>query len=176
MNEIALIVITALVTSGLSTIFSYYKEKKFASAKYTEKVLVDLYIPIYKYLSKTPDPTTGYEGINEAQFNFILKIVEDNPELIDPRLNKYVYSIKEDIYINSYNNQDYEDYRQDYIMYDSDGEMFDYVLKAFNITRKSLGLPYNKRYASIWAFVYKLNEKINLKRRIRRMKRRFKIK
>ena len=110
--ELIIILGTAISTSFFSTIFSYYKEKKFASVKYTERVLEELYFPIYKFLEEAaPDLMVGY----------------------------IVWKIK------------------------NFGDLKNLLMK--NQTRKSLGLPYDKHYASFWSFAYRFIRSIKIKRR-----------
>lgn len=159
MNEIYIIVITALVTAFFSTIFSYYKEKKFASSKYTERALTELYVPIYKILNDCSDPLAGYLFINETQLQLIKEIIDNKPELVDPKLNKIVDKYYTLAYINI--SRVYEDQIPPQNMrYDEDYKLYRYVLYAFNKTRRSLGLPFEKKYSSNFSLIYKGVDKI----------------
>ena len=154
LNEIYIIFITALVTAFFSTVFSYYKEKKFASSKYTEKSLTELYVPIYKILNGGVDPFAGYLYIDETQLSLIKEIIDDKPELVDPRLNKIV----EDYHAQAYANISRvfeEQIPPQYMKYDEDYKLYTYILYAFNKTRKSLGLPYDKKYSGIFSIVFR---------------------
>lgn len=170
LSEVALIVITALVTSGLSTVFSYYKEKKFASIKYTEKVFVELYLPLYKFLQEAEiDPMVGYIGLSESNFWRFKEIIDEKPELIDPKLDAHVNKIIEEIHVENSQERKQKDYFYGYKFYDESFGLYFYVVKSFNITRKSLGLPYDKHYASLWSFAYRFIRRIKRKRRNKKL-------
>ncbi len=160
---------TAVITAAASNAFGYFKDKKFASSKYTEDVLTKLYVPIYKILTDNLVPGDGYDGINAGQLDIIQQLIKDNPELTDPQLEKLVYGYLEDDYHNQLEsiNNDYNNF-----IYDEDRKLLDYVLISFNKTRRSLGLPYDLKYASPIVVKSKLWFKdIRYKQRRKKMKR-----
>ena len=164
--ELIIILGTAISTSFFSTVFSYYKEKKFASVKYTERVLEELYIPIYKFLEEAaPDPMVGYIGMRENEFWRLKELIDEKPELIDPNLDAQLNKIIDEIYVENSQERNQENYFYGHKFYDRDFKLYFYVVKSFNTTRKSLGLPYDKHYASFWSFVYRFIRSIKRKRR-----------
>lgn len=155
------IILTAIFTSGATNLFGYWKEKSFAESKYTERVLTELYIPIYKILNGATIPIIGYENIDEQLLNDIKKIIDKNPELVDPKLNKIVDEYFEIAIFNI--SRVYEDRISPKLMrYDENRKLYNYVLLAFNKTRKSLGLPSDKRYSSKISFLYKLQFRVQM--------------
>lgn len=165
MSDIWKIVVTSLITAGATNYFGYIKERKFASSRYTEKVLVNLYIPVYKLLeSFSYDPYVGYVGMSKDQFWELKEVIDKNPELVDPKLETFIYNIIGDIY-NVYQDDNF----QGYGIYDKNGDLYNYVMKSFNITRKSMGLPYDKYYASRLSFFYKVIRNIKNKRTFKRV-------
>jgi hypothetical protein len=164
LQDIWKIILTAVLTAGASNYFSYWKDKKIAAGKYAEDSLRKLYIPIYKILVKHIYPGDGYDGIDEDQVSDIKKIIDENPELTDPELGRIVDSTFEDVM--HQNSRPYDDQLDLKAMrYDDDRELLDYVLIAFNKTRKNLGLPSNKYYTSkiYTSKTYKFYQKLEYK-------------
>ncbi|MGM7722174.1 hypothetical protein [Metabacillus sp. Hm71] len=146
MTEFWKIFATAVLTAFASNLFGYIKEKRTASSKYTEQVLTELYVPIYKILVERIIPGDGYEGIDQDQLDSIKDIIDDNPELTDPILEGLIYGYLEDAYWNVTRiHADQQDPR--FETYDSDRRLLDYILISFNKTRRPLGLPHPKEYA-----------------------------
>jgi len=162
---------TAVLTASATNIFGYFKEKKFASSKYAEQVLKELYVPIYKILTKSIIPGNGYEGINRGQLEEIKEIIEKHPELTDPRLDSIIYRYLEDIYF-EYNQTG--DYPERYRTYDLDRKLFEYILISFNQTRRYLGLPSDLKYAYPILFKFRVwkDKKSNqrIQRKIRKIR------
>lgn len=158
---------TAVITAMASNLFGYFKDRKFATSKYTEDTLIKIYVPIYKILTERIVPGDGYDGILESQLIEINKIIGNHPQLTDPRLSNIVYSYIEDIYHNS--NPNYNPQTSEPIIYDLDRELLDYILISFNKTRRSLGLPSDITYAYPLLLNLIKWKSIFTKRRIRRI-------
>ncbi|MBH0228841.1 hypothetical protein [Halobacillus yeomjeoni] len=151
MSQMLTIIITAVVTSVFTNYFAFLKEKKVKSLSYTDKSLVKIYIPIYKILTEGLIPGEGYEGVYSNQVFKITKILEDNPEYVDPELEGIVFQYEEEILLALSTTTDTSE--MDGMLLDEDRRLLDYILTSFHKTRKSLGLPYNKVYADevyIW--------------------------
>lgn len=162
------VLLSGVAAAVTSTILSYFKEKKFASSKYAERVLTELYIPIYRMLREDVLPGDGYEGLNMDQVNRIDNVAKKNPELTDPRLDEIVNAYMEVLTSPNYPFVDELEH-----VFDQDRKLFTYIMIAFNRTRKSLGLPYDKDY------VYPLLSRIKslgLKRKVLRVLRKLKRK
>lgn len=154
------IFITAIITAGATNLFSYWKEKRITSSKYTERVLVELYIPILKIIKERIEPGFGFEGLNEDQIDELIKILDEKMELLDPELEGIIYSYKETQYHNWQGaNYHYEK---------EDERLLAYMLYAFNKTRKSLGLPYENKY--VYSRVTKILSWISINKLIKAMK------
>ncbi|UQD52325.1 hypothetical protein C0971_10105 [Bacillus methanolicus] len=136
---------TAVLTAAASSLFGFLKDKKVASSKYTEESLRKIYVPIYKILMENLNPMDGYEGIASRQFYRIKEIVNEHPELCDPKLDSIIWGIDEDIRFQSMN-YNHNDNNLEYELFDENRKLIDYVLHAFNKTRKSLGLPADRLY------------------------------
>lgn len=164
------IFLTAIITAGATNIFGYWKEKRISSSKYAEEVLKRLYVPIYKILVEGVIPGDGYQGIDEDQLDRIKSIIDDNPELTDPKLDALIYGYLEDAYWNL--NRLYVDQKNpEYVIYDSDRKLLDYILISFNKTRKSLGLPHDRTYAfPILIKLKKWREKVWYIKKLRKLK------
>lgn len=159
MEEFLTILFTAFITAFAMNFFGYVKEQRISTSKYTECALRELYISIYKILTGRITPGDGYEGIDDEQIIAINKIIEEHPELTDPELEKIFYNIYEDAYFNwKANIESNHDY-------DLERELLEYILTAFNKTRKSLGLPYERKYTSRFIGAY-----LNLKERYKKRK------
>lgn len=159
---------TAILTAGFTNLFGYLKEKRVASSKYTETVFKDLYLPIYKIIYSRVNPYDGFEGLEEEDIDELIKVLENNPELFDPKLQKILYRFYEKSYINWKFNE-HESFSKD------EKELIEYMEIAFNKTRKALGLPYDRKYAypillklMIWKNDFKNARKI--KRKIEKYK------
>jgi hypothetical protein len=113
----------------------------------------------------------GYSGIDENQMSEIKVVIDSNPELVDPKLNKILEEYMEITFFNV--SRVYEDQISSELMrYDENLKLYTYILFAFNKTRRSLGLPSDKKYNSKISFLYRLlyrvyrflKRKIDLKR------------
>lgn len=134
---------TAVITAGAANVFGYFRDRKNVSTEYSERVLKELYVPIYKVLTGRIIPGDGYDGIDEKQLVAIKEIIEENPELTDPKLDRLIY-----VYIeHSYFNWKSSNRNDDYYIYDSDRKLLEYILISFNKTRRSIGLPSDLNYA-----------------------------
>ncbi|WP_017378818.1 hypothetical protein [Paenisporosarcina sp. TG-14] len=174
MTELWITIITAAITtiivSWIGYFFGHLKDKKIAITKYSEESLRKIYIPIYKILIQNVDPLDGYEGITGSQHNSIKKIADNHIELCDPKLESLIWRIEEDIRHEasafSYNQYD---------LFDQNRNLFNYVLHAFNKTRRSIGLPFDIFY--VYPILYKLrysNSYLDIVYKIRRFKRKLK--
>lgn len=163
--------LTSIITSGTTTYFGFLKEKSFSNTKYTERVLTELYIPIYKILNEHSIPMIGYYGIDENQMSDIKVIIDRNPELVDPKLNKILEEYMEIAFFNV--SRVYEDQISPKLMrYDENLKLYTYILFAFNKTRRSLGLPSDKRYNSkisiLYIFLYRVYRNFKRKKDLKK--------
>jgi len=114
------------------------------------------------------DPLDGYQGISGSQFRKIKNIVDEYPELCDPKLDQLVWSIEEDMRIEAHN------YNYSHDSYDENRKVYYYVRYAFNKTRKRIGLPSDILY--VYPILYKLRYSetySNMQYKFRRFKRKF---
>lgn len=153
MNQITTIIITSIITAVCTNFFGFIKEKKLKSLAYTDSCLKKIYIPIYQILIRDIIPNIGYDGINQDQVSDIRHIIENNPEYTDPELKEIVDSYFQEMYMNVTRlHADQVDPRS--LTFDKDEKLYKYILFSFHTTRRSLGLPYNRKYA--FKFLYKL--------------------
>lgn len=153
--------LTGIIAAAATNLFGYWKEKSFANSKYTERVLTELYIPIYKILNKGSNPRIGYSYIDENQLNDIKVIIDSNPELVDPKLDKIVVEYIEIAFFNI--TRIFEDQiPPESMRYDENFKLYTYILCAFNKTRKSLGLPSDKRYNSKISIIYRFLYRVQM--------------
>jgi hypothetical protein len=153
LTEFGKIFTTAVLTAVAANFFGFFKDRRVASSKYTEESLKKIYVPIYKILYENLDPSQGYEGIYSNQFGKIKVIVDKDPDLCDPKLERIIWRIYEEIQIDSYN-QINSDSKFDHTLYDEDRKLLEYVQHAFNKTRKSLGLPAD--IVHVYPILYKI--------------------
>lgn len=138
LSQFITIFITAVITAACTNIFAYLKDKKFASSKYTEKVLTEFYVPIYKIVTKDFYTGKGYDGLYPSEIIAIKKLVDEKPELADPVLDRIIGSLSED----AFRIQGTTPEGQEPNKMDEQGVLLNYILKSFQKTRKSLGLPH----------------------------------
>lgn len=150
---------------GLSTFFSYKKDQKLHSnAKYVDRAMYDLYLPLYKIIYESEGHFQEYYGISWEQFSEIEKLIDENLDLVDEQLHLAYLTAAMDLsegevkwgtntITDPTGKPDKEkkftiidEQQRDYY----DHVLYDYIHYAFNKTRKTLGLPYNNSKIIKW--------------------------
>lgn len=152
------IIATAIITSIATNYFSYLKEKKFATSKFTEKVFLELYSPLFKKLeSFSYDPIVGYEGMYVDQYREISRFIFEKLDYADKDLLNIINNLDVTLH---YLHREYDD-PDNRMLLDDKYELYNHVAKSYNILRRSLGLPYNKFqiYKNRWYIRIFLNYK-----------------
>ncbi|MCK0470399.1 hypothetical protein [Halalkalibacter sp. APA_J-10(15)] len=164
------IFLTAIITAGASNYFSYIKEHKVRTSKYTERVLTELYVPIFKLILSRTNPHDGFEGLDDDDVTGLVDLFSKNPELFDPELEQIINSYYEISYIN-WKYDEHENF------YECDKKLLNYINGAFHKTRKSLGLPNDYKYSSsIYSIYNKIKTNYRHKRKMKRLKKKMKRK
>jgi hypothetical protein len=103
------------------------------------KQLENVYLPIIKVIRNGFIPLDGYEGLSHFQVNEIIEIIKNNEQYADTDLDVWAWRFEEEQYIISPNDDSH------YYSFDEDGKFKDYVYRRYNLIRKELHLPYDKK-------------------------------
>ncbi|MGC6589268.1 hypothetical protein ACPV3A_30530 [Paenibacillus sp. Dod16] len=163
-------IIKIILTAALAGFFTYWitfkKEREDKRYHANKELLEKVYAPIMKTISESIFPGDGYEGIRESDLNVIIKLIDDNSHIVDPRLDSFAWRYKEDMVHDHRINNDlrYE------ATYDEDRVFIDYLNYRYNLLRKKTFLNYDSSYfffgktkIKIWSFISQV------KRRVRRI-------
>lgn len=145
------ILLTAIITSLLTYWLTRKQEWRLRSIENQSKLIKDVYAPIMKIIYGGIWPFDGYEGLSENQIDNIIKIVDDNEMIIEIGLHNHAWSMKEEQYINNIN-------QIERATYDIDRNFLEYVEQQYHKLRKSVGLPFDKRYIGIRRRLRKIYE------------------
>ncbi len=137
-SEILKIVVTAVLTSSLTYIFTFKKDKDEKIFRANKELLDEVFKPIIKILNNSVFPGDCYEGLSIGEIQKIIDILENNLPIIEPKLESYILDFKEEIMINSYENSSMHD------IYDFDGKFKNYIDYEYNKIRRKLYLPYSR--------------------------------
>ncbi|MEN8644698.1 hypothetical protein ABFE25_08380 [Bacillus toyonensis] len=137
-EKIIYAVIGAIVGSLLTQIFTWIRERRGRERKNKDKILKEVYAPIYQILSQDKSYFLDYKG--PGKLGEIENIIHSNSELVDSQLIEIVKDTKGggrlmDVTIGNYSGPK--------ASYDFE-ELFRYVYSKYNSLRKELGLPYDK--------------------------------
>lgn len=140
-NVINLLVaaVTILLTNIFSYLFALKKEGRNHAVHYKIETLDKIYTPIYKILIQRVIPGDGYEGIDDHQLESIIKITDDHVNLVDPKLNKILWNLREEAQYIWQTRGDIS-----YIILDENRVLMNHVESYYNLLRKAVGLPYEK--------------------------------
>jgi hypothetical protein len=153
--QIGIIILTAILTAVANNLFSFFREKKISSYKYAEDTLKKIYIPILEIINQGYFPGDGYNGLDPQQVRDIKGVLENNREMVEPKIEYIVEGYVEEI-VHSENEE-----------YDLDRKLLWEVLTGFNRIRKSLGLPYEIKYLTrFYYIVYRAMLNLKLKLRL----------
>jgi hypothetical protein len=134
----SLTALATVVTAVFTYVTTVRKERKAQVNTHRLEILQKVYTPIYRVIMDGVYPGDGYEGLTNSQLNKIYDIITERLELVDPRLEQLVWSLKEDQMLEG---RQFEENIGPYL--DEDREFLDYVEFRYNDLRKSLGLPYD---------------------------------
>ncbi|MFF2240147.1 hypothetical protein ACFVUU_18575 [Bacillus thuringiensis] len=131
-------VVSGLIGIIIGHFFTLKRERRGRVYKNKEKVLKEVYAPIYQILSQDKSYFSDYKG--PGKLGEIEKIIHSNSELVDSRLREIIEDTKAggclmDVTIGNYSGPK--------AAYDFE-ELFCYVYSKYNSLRKELGLPYDK--------------------------------
>lgn len=163
MPEILKIVVTAVLTSSLTYIFTFKKDKDEKVFRVNKELLDDVLKPIIKILNNSVIPGEPYEGLSIDEIKEVIDILDNNLPIITPKLESFSSKFREEIMINSYENSSRHD------IYDFDGKFMKYINYEYNKIRKKLYLPYNKShflYYKIYKYILSMYRK--MKRKLKR--------
>ena len=117
------------------------KEVRFQSTHYKIETLDSVYTPIYKILIQNVIPGEGYESIDNHDLDNIIKIIDEHVNLVDPKLNNIIWSLREE-------ERFAWDARQNnpFVYLDENRVLLNHVVSYYNKLRKAVGLPYEKQW------------------------------
>ncbi len=141
MKELIIALISSTITIMITSFFNYHfmtmKESRSHSYQYKTDILKNIYTPLLKKMMMSVIPGEEYEGITPETLNEIDVILLKEYELVDPKLDEIIWSIKEKIRWNHY---------EDRIgLYDERKVLYKHVEYHFNYYRSQLGLPFDKK-------------------------------
>lgn len=166
-NEILKIVVTAVLTSGLTYFLGSRKDRKTKIQENNTKLLDEVYEPIMRIIDRSIVPTDGYGGLSINSVNEIINIIENNSHIVDENLMDFCWIFKEELYIINFNNGGH------YYSFDENRKFLNYVDRRRNILKRKTNRPYNaKAFKTIQLIINNYN-KIRLK--IRSLSRRRRI-
>ncbi|MFS0666296.1 hypothetical protein AB1L06_20280 [Bacillus mojavensis] len=146
-TQFFVILLTALLTAIMSNLFSYIKEKMIASSntssKYTEEILSKLYVPLYRLVTRGNYNLKGYDGLTPKTVFEMKKIIEQNPELCEPGLERLIVNLYEEARrLDGYSGTVHMKQGK---KVDENGELYNYIVNGFNTIRRNLGLPSERK-------------------------------
>lgn len=156
--DILKIVITAVLTSGLTYFLGSRKDQKNKVYEINTKLLDEVYNPIILIIERSISPIDGYDGMSLNMVNEIIVIIENHLNIVDKKLKDFMLGFKEDLYIINYNNG------KNYYTVDEKRKFLDYVEHRYNRLKKKINRPYDasgfktRRY--IRNIYYKVRSKI----------------
>lgn len=139
MYEIFKIIITAVLTAGLTYWFSFKRERGEKKYKINKEILDKVYDPIIKIINQSAIPGEEYEGLGKLDIDAILDIIESNNLIVEPKIESFAWGFKEEISYNCYSSSNI---MQD--IYDEDGKFYKYINLRYNYIRKKLYFPYKR--------------------------------
>lgn len=158
--EISKIIITAVLTGLFTYWITFGKERKEKEYQIRKELIDKVYSPFIKMLNELCEPEDGYQGLFIDEVNEIINIINNNIQIVDPTLEGFSWSFKEDInYYSNYNTT------LDDINFDNEMKFLNYVTYKYNYLRKKTYLPYDSSY---FFFSKKHREFIQFKRKISR--------
>ncbi|QJC89998.1 hypothetical protein K1Y82_16195 [Bacillus inaquosorum] len=146
-TQFFVILLTALITAIMSNLFSFIKEKMIASSntssRYTEDILSKLYVPLYRLITKGNYTLKGYYGLTPKTIFEMKKIIDQNPELCEPGLERLIAEMYEEArkLDGHYGTVHMKQGKK----VDENGELYIYIINGFNTIRRNLGLPSERK-------------------------------
>ncbi|PLR80926.1 hypothetical protein CVD25_19710 [Bacillus canaveralius] len=137
------IVITQLVAVflsaflGVKSAVSIENFKKDRQIK--EKMLEQIYEPIWKIFFEEYIKSKGYKGITKDDYKLLREVVDTNLSYIDPEFEDMI--IRNDLILESIELWGIND-----VLIDHDGELYNYVRTKYNELREDLKLPHFNGY------------------------------
>ncbi|EPZ0458941.1 hypothetical protein ACXI9T_004208 [Bacillus paranthracis] len=137
-------IVSGLIGIIIGHFFTLKRERRGRTYKNKEKVLKEVYAPIYQILLSDVSDSSAYKGT--VKLSPIEEIVRNNSELVDSQLLKMVQKTRQGIRFVDGPTKAIEDRK---VMFDTDREFFIHIHSKYNSLRKELGLPYDKRIKRI---------------------------
>ncbi|TDL34831.1 hypothetical protein E2R51_03670 [Jeotgalibacillus sp. S-D1] len=148
MHEWFSILLTGVTAAIVSTALHYFFQLKIERRKKDEKIIRDLYGPIFNILGEKIIIGEGYQGIDQDQLKAIRNIMDKNPFIVDRALEEITYNFLEKEFTNLsklFLNQ----IPPINLIFDEDRKLLEHVLFRYNEKRKALGLPFDEAYLNI---------------------------
>ncbi|KAB2493212.1 hypothetical protein F8158_22875 [Bacillus cereus] len=133
-------VVSGLIGIIIGHFFTLKRERRGRVYKNKEKVLKEVYAPIYKILSPDFGYSSEYKGT--VKIKQIEEIVHNNSELVDTQLIQMVKDTRAGIRMVDGPTGEKDDFT---VVYDHDKKFFTYIRDQYNSLKKELGLPYDKK-------------------------------
>lgn len=157
-SELFNIVITALLTTFLTSIAYHLKVENEKKYEHNFKALQLVYNPIIKVLDHSIEPGIGYEGFDYTHLSHIEEIISNNAIYVDPRLEAFIWGFREDARYRDLN----------YYLFDENGRFQYYVNKTNHKLRKKVKLKYEKKYVGtgvLTSYIMSKFKRLNSKRK-----------
>lgn len=154
--DILKIVITAILTSGLTYFLSSLKDRKNRAYENRTKLIDEVYDPIMRIIDRTVDPLEGYDGLSANEVNKIIEIIDSHSFIADKKLIDFSWDFKEDIYILGSNNSGRN-------CFDNNRFFLDYIENEYNKLKKRVNRPYDSSVFKNRRLIKKLRFKIQTK-------------
>lgn len=135
--DVIKIVITAVLTSGLTYFLGSRKDRKSNVYKNNTKLLDEVYEPIMRIIERCIIPTEGYEGLSIKAVNEIIETIEKHSHIVDKKLMDFCWGFKEELYIIGYDNGGH------YYIFDENRKFLDYAEHRRNILKRKVNRPYD---------------------------------
>ncbi|PLR78462.1 hypothetical protein CU633_05670 [Bacillus sp. V3-13] len=104
-----------------------------------EKMLGQIYEPIWKIFFQEYVKSKGYKGLTKNDYKLIREVVNNSLSYIDPEFEDMI--IRNDLILESIELWGITD-----VLLDHDGELYKYVRTKYNELRKDLKLPHFNEY------------------------------
>ena len=156
-HEILKIVITAVLTSGLTYFLASRKDRRNRVYENNTKLLDDVYEPIMRIIEHSIVPMDGYDGLSTQAVNEIVNIIEEHSHIVDKKLNDFCWSFKEELYRIDFNNGGR------YYSFDGKRKFLDYADHRRNKLKRKVNRPYDASAFKTRRFIRNNSYRIRLK-------------
>lgn len=148
MYEWLSILLTGVTAATATAVLNYFFQSKKERRKKDEKIIRDLYGPIFTILGERIIIGEGYQGIDQHQLKTIRNIMDKNPFIVDRTLEEITYGFLEKEFKNLSGLFIHQIPPED-LVFDEDRKLLEHVLFHYNEKRKALGLPFDDAYLNL---------------------------